>query len=111
MNDQLQFISLILLLLVVTGCSNEEEVEKRSFWYPVKLVEATCPGLTGEFYLMTNTTGWRSWAYYLDISNKKEIRLSESCSIKTLRDLQRYKGRITELHLTDEQREFMIRGF
>ena len=107
-------IFLILFsLIVLVGCG----IDQKRFWYPIVLKEVTCSTFKGEVYLMTHTRLWRSWPYYLDPTDKREIELGSDCTMKVIRRLPIHKlslyekGKIQiETLLTDEQRQFMIEG-
>lgn len=103
------YFLLLSLLIMLSGCIPRD---KNPFWYPIKLVEATCAGIETpkEYYLMTNTTSWRSWPYYLDPTDKKEVRLGEHCNIKIIRELQRYKSKPQESLMSGEQAKYIIKG-
>ena len=94
-------------LAILVGCGNEQ----KRFWYPIALKEVTCSTFKGEVYLMTHTRLWRSWPYYLDRSDKREIELGSDCTMKVIRRLPIHnRNKDIETLLTDEQRQFMVGG-
>ena len=100
---------LILTVLLITACSPNEP----NFWYPKSLKQVSCAnGLIGEVYLMTNSRGWRSWPYYLDPSDNKEIELGTDCTMKTIKKFTTYKysERPIRPKLNKEQRSHIIEG-
>ena len=99
-----QIIIFLFVLMVITGCGNDN----KKFWYPVALKEVTCSSWKGEVYLMTNTIIWRSWPYYIDIKDNREIELGTDCVMKVIRKLPEHnRNEIIETLLTDEQRQFI----
>ena len=96
------FISFFVLLIV--GCKSSDP-----FWYPVVLKHASCSTYTGEIYIMTNTTSWRSWAYIVDKATKQEIELGTDCTFRVIKRLPKYKRNI-RASLTPEQRKYLIPG-
>ncbi|MCP3703191.1 MAG: hypothetical protein GY954_09725 [Alteromonas sp.] len=96
----------LMCLLALTACGKKEP----HFWYPIKLKYANCTTFKGDVYLMTNSVGWRSWPYHLDLADKTEIELPADCTIKTIRELPKHKKPVIP-KLTDEQKEYRIDGF
>ena len=86
-------------VMSIAGCTSDK------FWYPIVLKEVTCGNFVGEVYLMKHSTGWRSWPYYLDPTDKKEIQLGTDCVFKIIRRLPEHKR-----NLTDEQKNFSVYG-
>lgn len=98
---------ILFLFLLLSGCIPAPA--DRHFWYPVNLSHATCTNFTGEVYFMTNSIGWRSWAYIIEKDTKKEITLGSDCVFRTIRKLLVHKMDIQD-HLTSEQVEYLIEG-
>lgn len=95
----------LVSLLFLTGCE-----ERPKFWYPVEKLEVTCNNVTFQAYRMKHSTGWRSWPYYVDTADNKEVIFHEACMSKiiyTFPDIER----ISNLSdLTIEQRSNVIMG-
>lgn len=95
-----------LVLISLYGCGPQD----RHFWYPVELMNAQCGAFEGDVYRMTNSVGWRSYPYFLEVSTKREITLNQACVFRSIRKLPVFKRDI-EKSLTDEQRSHLINGF
>jgi hypothetical protein len=104
MNKIAKWACTLTLLGMLAGCG------ERYFWYPVALKEVTCSSYKGELYLMKNSVGWRSWPYYLDPVDKREVELGTGCVKKTLRELPSYSDNV-EYQLNEEQRKYLVDGF
>ncbi len=98
---------IIFIALLVSGCSRDPDMY---FWYPVKLMDATCGTFTGEIYLMENSFGWRSWPYLLEKKTKLEIQLGTDCTFRTVKLLPVHK-KVLRIYLTDEQVQYLVEGF
>jgi len=109
------FCGAFLFLIFMTLQILFNEAEDARFWYPISKISADCPSMSGEFYLLTNTIGWRSWPYVLDPSDGKEIQLSQNCTTKTLTRFPELAGGqlsgYDRTRLTTEQQNFVIDGF
>lgn len=99
---------LIIVSFLMIGCTPSEP----NFWYPKALKVVHCAGFSGEVYLMTNNRGWRSWPYYLDPSDMKEVELGADCTMKTIKRLPTYEYRERPIRpkLTEEQRKYIVEG-
>ncbi len=102
---------LILCVLFFTGC---DRAEKDSFWYPIENLQAICSGRISAFRVdvlkMTNSTGWRSWPYYIDIETKKEVSFEyASCVFVSIKKFD--EGFKNRNDLSDFQKEYLIEGF
>jgi len=93
-----------LILLLALGCSEPDR-----FWYPVYLKSAECSTFKGEVYIMTNSTSWRSWPYFLEKETKREIELGTDCTFRKIKDLPKPKPEVRNL-LNDEQLKYLIEG-
>ena len=99
---------LILCVLFFTGCDTPK---KDSFWYPKEKLQVTCSGVIKlDVLKMTNTTGWRSWPYYLDIETKKEVSFEyANCVYVSIEKFD--EGFQNRNDLSDFQKEYLIEGF
>ena len=101
---------LILTAVLLAGC--DMPPDEPVFWYPKALKQVNCGGFSGEVYQMTHTRGWRSWPYYLDPSDMREVELGADCTMKIIKKFPTYKYRERPIRpkLTEEQRKYIVDG-
>lgn len=94
----------VTLSALVTGCKMTDR-----YWYPVSLLQVDCQEFHGELLNMKNSTGWRSWPYLIDPTDKKEVVLDDVNCVHKI--LEEYPKADVRNQLTEFQREYLIEGF
>ena len=96
----------IMLIILLAGCSSPPH---ELFWYPVNKMTVSCAAWSGNVYAMKHSKGWRSWPYYMDLTDGKEISLGTDCVMKVTEKYPKYDYPIKD-ELTKFQKENVIMG-